>query len=219
MATKRKRGSGPPNFPFKPGWFYRDPYGLWKNPLFYNCVGSHPSPKKNYTLLLNKLLRYGFRGCCSAATKSNSPTNWMANRPENHLFWKGKTPSKSPSLGSMTVSGVVTTLQGTSISPLKVAGKMIFFLHRLEMLVPTGVSFFFDKISSGISQCWGTEYHFGSLGSQVRSTKVTWVQVKGARSIDRSSDNVGIFMAIMMEWLLNLKQFTEVTSHHCNPGN
>ena len=60
---KGNRGSGPPNFPFKPGWFYRDPYGFMKESTnIYNCVGSHPSQKKNYTLLLNKLLRYGFRG-------------------------------------------------------------------------------------------------------------------------------------------------------------
>ena len=129
-----------------------------------------PPQKKNYTLLLNKLLRYGFRGDEQQPrnpTPPQIPDNFVENTINTmaHLFWKGKTPSKSPSLGSMTVSGVVTTHQGTSISPLKVAGKMIFFLHRLEMFLPTGVSFFFDKISSGISQCWGTAYHFGSLGS------------------------------------------------------
>ena len=35
-------------------------------------------------------------------------------------------PSREPS----------TTLQGTNLSPLKVAGKMMFFFHRWDMLVP-----------------------------------------------------------------------------------
>ena len=32
--------------------------------------------------------------------------------------------------------GFMSTLQGTNISPLKVAGKMMFFFHRWDMLVP-----------------------------------------------------------------------------------
>ena len=31
------------------------------------------------------------------------------------------------------------TLQGFKISPLKVAGKMLFLFHRWDMLVPRGV--------------------------------------------------------------------------------